>query len=249
VRRRLAGMPENVVNTPCLTEAVDVAYSVARNCTIGLFDGPVGTGKTTAARWAMDAMQTPFSYVIIPSRRRPLAGLKAICKSLTGEQQSGDTEALENIALEYLTGWGGLLVVDEAASLGTSGMAQFQYLHDASEESFGLLFVGHGTQQRIRPNATLDDRIVDRAMFYRLDGQELLAVLRDMDPRLANTPKAVLARLDNRLCDGVLRSWSKVLLHLDERHPAAEKITPEIAEDLLVRLTGSRRAAHDKAAS
>ncbi len=241
-KRRLAGMPDRVVTTPYLAEGVAVAYSAAQTDSIGLFDGPVGTGKTTALEWSLSNLDRPTAFVTMPPKVFPLTALQHITRALTGEKQDGGLRELQDLAIDLLTGWHGLLAVDEVQTIGTAGMAQLQYLHDMSGETFGLLLVGHGTEAAIAPNATLNSRTIERAVFRRLEGDDLLDVLADLDDRLARSSPGVLARVDHKHCAGRLRNWSAVLTMLDRYHPDADRLTGRTADDVLLRLRRPRLA-------
>ncbi|MCF6733633.1 ATP-binding protein [Blastococcus sp. KM273129] len=235
-RRRLSGMPETVVNTPSLLEGIDTAATVLDTQAIGLFDGPVGTGKTTTAEWVASQQQAPTINLVMPPRPAKLTALRKIVRALTGDVYDASGDALEDAAIDLLRDWNGLLIVDEVQTIGGQGISELRYIHDVTRESFGLLLVGNGVEAAIRTQPALDDRILVRAHFQRLTGEDLITVLHDLDPRLKRTAAGILARLDQRHCRGRLRDWSQILLLLDTDYPEATRISGALADELLLRV-------------
>lgn len=235
-RRRISGMPETVVTTPFLIEGVDTADTVLRNQAIGLFDGPVGTGKTTTAEWVASQQEVPTINLTMPPRPAKLTALRKIVRALSGDDFGASGDALEDAAIDLLRDWSGLLIVDEVQTIGGQGISELRYIHDVTRESFGLLLVGNGVETAIRTQPALDDRILVRARFQRLTGDDLTTVLHDLDPRLKRTAGGILARLDQRHCRGRLRDWSQILLLLDSDYPEATRIDGTLADELLLRV-------------
>jgi hypothetical protein len=235
-RRRLSGMPDTVVETPFLLEGIDTASTILETQAIGLFDGPVGTGKTTTAEWVASQQQAPTINLVMPPRPLKLTALRKIVRALSGDNYGSSGDALEDAAIELLKDWGGLLIVDEVQTIGGQGISELRYIHDVTRESFGLLLVGNGVEAAIRTQPALDDRVLVRARFQRLTGDDLLTVLHDLDPRLKRTATGILGRLDQRHCRGRLRDWSQILLLLDTDYPEAKRIDGALADELLLRV-------------
>ncbi|WP_236826143.1 MULTISPECIES: ATP-binding protein [unclassified Blastococcus] len=229
-------MPETVVTTPFLIEGVDTADTVLRNQAIGLFDGPVGTGKTTTAEWVASQQEVPTINLTMPPRPAKLTALRKIVRALSGDDFDASGDALEDAAIDLLRDWNGLLIVDEVQTIGGQGISELRYIHDVTRESFGLLLVGNGVETAIRTQPALDDRVLVRARFQRLTGDDLMTVLHDLDPRLKRTAAGILARLDQRHCRGRLRDWSQILLLLDSDYPEATRIDGALADELLLRV-------------
>lgn len=235
-RRRLSGMPEHVIDTPFLVEGVETAYTVLRTQAIGLFDGPLGTGKTTTAEWVASQLDAPTVNLTMPPRPLKLAALRKIVWALSGDEFGGSGDALENAAVKLLRDWNGLLIVDEVQTIGGQGISELRYIHDVTRESFGLLLVGNGVEAAIRTQPALDDRILVRARFQRLTGDDLTTVLHNLDPRLQRTPAGILTRIDQRHCRGKLRGWAQILLLLDTDYPDATRIDGALADEVLLRI-------------
>jgi hypothetical protein len=235
-RRRLSGMPEHVIDTPSLVEGVETAYTILRNQAIGLFDGPVGTGKTTTAEWVASQQEIPTVNLTMPPRPAKLTALRKIVRALSGDIYDGSGDALEDAATDLLRDWNGLLIVDEVQTIGGQGISELRYIHDVTRASFGLLLVGNGVETAIRTQPALDDRILVRARFQRLTGEDLMRVLHDLDPRLKRTAAGILARVDQRHCRGRLRGWSQILLLLDSDYPEVTRIDGALADELLLRV-------------
>ena len=235
-RRRLSGMPDTVVETPFLLEGIDTAHTVLINQAIGLFDGPVGTGKTTTAEWVASQQQAPTINLVMPPRPAKLTALRKIVRALSGDNYDASGDALEDAAIDLLTDWEGLLIVDEVQTIGGQGISELRYIHDVTRESFGLLLVGNGVEAAIRTQPALDDRVLVRARFQRLAGEDLITVLHDLDPRLKRTATGIIGRLDQRHCRGRLRDWSQILLLLDTDYPEAKRIDGGLADELLLRV-------------
>lgn len=235
-RRPISGMPITVVETPFLLEGIDVASTVLATQAIGLFDGPVGTGKTTTAEWVASQQQAPTINLTMPPRPAKLTALRKIVRALSGDDYGVSGDALEDAAIDLLKDWGGLLIVDEVQTIGGQGISELRYIHDLTRESFGLLLVGNGVENAIRSQPALDDRVLVRARFQRLTGDDLIEVLHELDPRLKRTATGILARIDQRHCRGRLRNWSQILVLLDVDYPDATRIDGALADELLIRV-------------
>lgn len=235
-RRRLSGMPEHVVSTPFMVEGIDTASTVLNTRAIGLFDGPVGTGKTTTAEWVASQLQVPTINLTMPPRPLKLTALRKIVRALSGDEYGASGDALEDAAVNLLRDWDGLLIVDEVQTIGGQGISELRYIHDVTRESFGLLLVGNGVEAAIRTQPALDDRVLVRARFQRLTGDDLTTVLHELDPRLKRTAAGILTRVDQRHCRGKLRGWSQILLLLDTDYPEATRIDGALADELLLRI-------------
>lgn len=182
---------------------------------IAFFDGPPGTGKTTAATVVANLTQRPVAKVTLPYRPAPLDVLRLVIQQLTGSKGSGTKSEMEEECAALLTGWGGLLIIDEVQNAGTAGIQTLRYLHDRSGCSFALLLVGWRALQTVQHHPDLESRIIAKVAFQPLTGDALINYLHQIDDRYAATPVSVLRRVNDKYASGNLRHWDFLARALD----------------------------------
>ena len=204
-----------LVQTRFFRDGLITAAAVTRGNNLAAFDGRVGTGKTTCARYVADHVDRPSCVVTMPHRPAPLDLLRRTHQALTGLRGNGTRVELQNAILDHLQQWRGVLIVDELQYSQPSAMQELVYLYEESAHAFALIVVGAGVLSAVAQHPQLLSRIMGQVVFEPLAGPELLTAIRELDPRYADTPPSVLSQHDQAACHGLLRRWTKTSDWLD----------------------------------
>jgi replication-associated recombination protein RarA len=204
--------------TSHLRDGCLIGEVVLEKNSIGLFDGPPGTGKTTTAEWIAGEADRPVAFVTMPARPSPLDILRLIILEVSGVAPSArDTkfDMEQTLLNDLLPGWNGLLIVDEVQNLATEAIEELRFLHDRMRRSFAVILVGYRAEEKITSQPALSSRVSNRVHFRALVGDELMECVRHLDPRFAASPVAILRHIDDRCARGNLRIWTHLAEDLD----------------------------------
>jgi DNA transposition AAA+ family ATPase len=203
----LATREEKFVRTDISNRAVVAAMLTIQTNSIGFFEGPPGTGKTTTAKEVARLVERPVKMVTLRFRPAHLDILRLIHNSFTGSTGNLSKFQMEDEISQLLQGWGGLLIVDEVQNCGTAGIQSLRYLHDASDCSFAMLLVGWQALATIEAHPDLRSRVSAQAEFNPLTGKALIAYVRERHVQFADTPEDLLVYANSRYAAGNLRNW------------------------------------------
>jgi DNA transposition AAA+ family ATPase len=203
---------------------------------IMLLDGPPGTGKTTTAAYLIGravADGTPTVYVAIPERPSPTELLRVLIEAISGTPGMGSKHDMENEARALLQDHGGLIVVDEVQNLRRSGLQELRYLHDDSQTNVAMLICGWQADQVIREQPDLNSRVRFRTGFQPLGRNEVVDVVRQIEPRLAAAEEDVLLWIDDVYAHGIFRNWNSLATTARDLLPDADGLTEQTAQGLI----------------
>jgi DNA transposition AAA+ family ATPase len=158
----------NVVATERLLDVRDLVTDLVEVQAMGAVYGPAGTGKTFAVEQALST-QAANSAIRTTFRSRPTTRfVRHELYTLLGlgvEPPRSPVET-DRILKEALSERLRLVVVDEAQWLNREALEYFRHLHDDSNTTFALLFVGGaGCYEVIRREPMLNSRMYAHVRF------------------------------------------------------------------------------------
>lgn len=226
------GVSTNLISTPFFTNGYTLAMATMPTNEIAVFGGPAGTGKTTCARYVAHNASRACALVTIPERPAALDLLRYICLHVTGQAPSPRARRfdLQNMLLEVLPEWGGVLVIDEMQNSRKDSMAELVYLYEQSNHAFALIMVGTHVIEAIKAHPQLDTRVMGRVRFQPLSGAALVDAVQQLDPRLAKTKRTDIAAHDSAACIGLLRSWVMTIKWMDRLQVTGAVSAEEFAQ-------------------
>ena len=242
----LAGveLPEGVYPTGLLQAGFVNVRMLLNTNRMGVFDGPPGTGKTTAARICAEYAGRPVINIQMSHRPSPLEILRLLLRDLTGVMGNGTKSEMEEELRYLLSDWHGLLIIDEVQNLGAAGIQEVRYLHEVSGMGFALLFVGWDAVNTMKKYPDMESRLFVRVDFAPLTGEELLQTVRGLHPTLADTAVEVIRHINDIACKGNLRLWDQFRAALDAlRVPGPLTVAAADMVVELIRLGGPEAAS------
>jgi len=211
------GVSTPLISTPFFSSGYTLAAATMPNNEIAVFGGPAGTGKTTCARYVAQNASRACALVTVPERPAPLDLLRYIYLHVTGHAPSTKSRRfdLQNLLLEELSAWGGVLVIDEMQNSRADSMAELVYLYEQSDHAFALIMVGTHVIDAIKAHPQLNTRVMGKVLFQPLSGPTLIDAVQQLDPRLDKTSRAAIAAHDSAACNGLLRTWVMTIKWMD----------------------------------
>lgn len=141
----LPPLPGNVGQTFALQKAVAAFRIMDAELDITCFDGPAGTGKTTACSYAAAESRRTWRYCILPLRTNPKNLTAKVYEAVFQRSARGTERQMTNMLVDRLCEGGIGLIADEIHHVGLAGAQQLRYLWDqAARQSapFPMLLVG-----------------------------------------------------------------------------------------------------------
>lgn len=224
------GVETQFVVTPYLLEGLDTIRNVVDQNRIAAVEGPAGSGKTTTVRYFTKTSARPCVMATMPGKPNPLDLLRFVYYALHGTMPPKmDRFRLQNSLLQDLKSWRGVLIVDELQNSAVASLQDLVWLYEESQHAFAVVVVGTNVIEAIGAYPQLLTRVMGRVSFQTLQGESLMAALRELDPRLRLTSTGDLLRHDRLVCHGVLRTWVMTVLWLNSfDHPMDEPVSAEV---------------------
>lgn len=223
------GVETQFVTTPFLVEGLRTIQAVVDSNRIAAIDGPAGSGKTTTVRLFREQSTRPCALATMPGRPAPLDLLRLVHQALHGvaPPRRLNRFELQNGLLAHLTDWRGVLIVDELQNSAIASMQDLVWLYEESDHAFAVVVVGTNVIDAVRTYPQLLTRMMGSVTFAPLYGEQLIAAVRGLDPRLDATPTGVLLTHNANACGGILRRWVMTILWLNQLgHPDGAPVTP-----------------------
>jgi len=234
-----------VIETRELQLAEQAVADLVELHAMGVLYGPAGSGKTFAAALAGRDLEIARVNVQFPSRPTMLHVAQHLTRAVTGTlpPRRRNRFELSDELIDALADERRLIVVDEAQWLNRECIEYLRHLHDHPDTRFALLLVGgDGCWEVLSREPMLRSRIHRQVRFSAMDLATVLEVIPRYHPVYADTPREVIADIDDRYAHGVFRHWAgfthSVLAH------ATGPLNARVAGDLLeLHATGQRAAA------
>lgn len=229
------GLETDLADTPFFHDGVLKARAVMNTNGILAIDGVPGTGKTTCARYVAQTCQRPAALIRMSHRPAPLEVLRRSYQSITGlPPGKRDTRFhMQNDLRDLLLDWGGVLIVDELQHSEANAMQELTWLYEETNHAFGLVVVGTDVTTAVKKYPQLATRIMGEHTFYPLRGRDLIAAVRELDPRFAEASTSILADHDQASCAGLLRRWVQTVRWLN-----GFDVTDTVTADVLAEVRG-----------
>lgn len=201
------GLEANLAQTIFFETGLLAASGVMEVNGIAAFDGVPGTGKTTCARYVARTAERPCAIATMPHKPAPLDLLRHTFRAITQMDHNGTRFQMQNDLCTILASWNGVLIIDELQNTQADAMQELVWLYEEVQHAFALVVVGTGVISAVDRYPQLKSRIMGQVIFETLRGEDLIAAVKSLDPRLAATQTSVLAQHDQACCAGLLRRW------------------------------------------
>jgi hypothetical protein len=234
---------------PPLPETVAETYTVQRSTTafrimddladITCFDGPAGTGKTTACAYAAAQSTRLWRYSVLPLRAHPKDLIARIYQSVFQRPAHGTERQMATALVERFCEGNIGLIADEVHHVGLPGAQQLRYLWDEAARlgsPFPLLLVGCDVRRELAKAEEVRSRVA-RWVFFDLVTEEddVLAIAGALHPRLAATKPDMILKMNDRIARRRIRDWQRISKHikyLPSTDATGKKVTGLTANDV-----------------
>ena len=239
LRGALPPRPAMFARTPVvnrITGAVDLAM---RSRAISLISGPVGVGKSTAVAEAGRDLNETVVYVLMQDAPSVKASLEVIWESMTQTPALGVEKQIKDDIQAYLLRHDLTLLIDDAHYVSTRGLRVLTNLWNAVHATRGkgisMVLVGNDLSTALKAVPEIQSRVVARYEVPPLAGDSLYAALAVIEPRTADTDRALLTQIDRQYFHGEMRQWVNFLEVIRMQH-ATPPATPIDAREIRIAL-------------
>lgn len=202
------------------------------------FDGPSGTGKTTASAYSAAQSTRLWRYCVLPLGARPRDLIATVYEAVFQRPARGTERQMTNTLIERMVEGNIGLIADEIHHVGLPGAQQLRYLWDSAARQgspFPLLLVGCDVRHELAKAEEVRGRIARWAFFDLItDPEDVQAIAGAQHPRLAATKPAVIDKMNDRMARRSIRAWEQIGKHipyLPSTDPSAKKATGLSVED------------------
>lgn len=234
----LPPLPSNVGETFALRQAATAFRIMDDLHDITCFDGPAGTGKTTACAHAAAQSKRTWRYCVLPLRAHPKDLIAKVYEAVFQRPAAGTERAMSNDLTDRLSDGDVGLIADEVHHVGLPGAQQLRYLWDATAclgSPFPLLLVGCNVRQELDKAEEVRGRIARWVSFDVItDEADVQAIAAAQHPRLAATSTALIGKMNERVARQSIRRWHQIGKHipyLPSSH-GSKKVTGLTSDDV-----------------
>lgn len=214
-------VPEQMIKTRTVEEALAKGQMCVASGTITAFDGQPGLGKTTTAAYV--ARQTTgditWHYLSLPQKGSAKEVIDKVHGAVLGPAGDLTRRTMEQLLTERLADLECGLVVDEVHGCAFRGLQQVRFLHDEvytlTGRGFPLILSGVGIDGYMRGVPELWGRVDSWVYFNPLDGEDKTSYARKVHPRLAKTGEKRIDRLSLFVDGETLRGWARIARMID----------------------------------
>jgi len=199
-----------------MTETLDAMLVLApfmlEDRFIVALDGPPGCGKTTALTTFLQRRSVERFPITLNPGSSDKDVVRQLYDAVVRRTVASNVRRVDLLA-ELRTSLASrecLVVIDEAQNASNSALEMIRHLHMDPLAKWHLVIAGVGLQERLAREEKLASRVGHWALFRPLAGDELLSVLKQLHPVLADADDDTLLAVDQVACRGILRQWVKL---------------------------------------
>ncbi|MGY1615910.1 AAA family ATPase [Geodermatophilus sp. SYSU D00691] len=163
----LPPLPDIVGQTLTLQQAVTAFRIMDDLGDISCFDGPAGTGKTTACSYAAAQSSRSWRYCVLPLSARPKELIATVYEAVLQRPARGTERVMSSELTDRLSEQDIGLIADEVHHVGLPGAQQLRYLWDAAARHgtpFPLLLIGCNVRQELNKAEEVRGRVARQSI-------------------------------------------------------------------------------------
>jgi hypothetical protein len=195
---------------------------------ISCFDGPPGSGKTTAAAVAANESALSWRYCVLPLRANPREITAAVYTAVFNRDADGTERQMSTVLRKRLMDGDIGIIADEIHHCGVTGAQQLRYLWDGASISgspFPLLLIGANVREQLSKAEEVRSRVARWVRFDQItDPDDIRAIATALHPRLGACSDEVLARINDVITRRSIRNWHQIGKHV-KHLPDSQKDT------------------------
>lgn len=211
--------PETIGETSTLRRAMLAFRIMDGENDISCFDGPAGTGKTTAASVAAAQSSRTWRYCTLPLRGIPREITATIYEAVTSRAARGTEREMRAALIDRLSDGTIGIIADEVHHVGLPGAQQLRHLWDGCNvlgRPFPLLLVGCGVREELAKAEEVRTRIARWVDFDLItDPDDVTTLASALHPRFAATDPKILIGINERVARRSIRTWSQIAKHIN----------------------------------
>ena len=227
--------------TPGLREITLNLRSLVKSTGVYLIDGQPGVGKTFGTQTVLTALEARTVWVDMSDTPRGKEATARVFTAVTGRRPPRNLTdyALQEETVDALAGLRAVLAIDEAQNMTCSALRALRYLSDRRTTQSTLVLIGPGVMNTVRQVPEFDSRVSRRTIVRPLRGDQTLAMIQELHPVFAATPKDILVKLGDH-AKGNLRNWARVL-EVAQSFGVTTAIDSQSAQHIVRAITGGSR--------
>lgn len=199
-----------MLNTRYFAQAQDNVDAIVHHRRLSLFYGIPGAGKSVAAQAACDRYEGYGCYLEIDASPNPKSIANDMLQAITGVPHQETRFKARQQLVEHLADEPRFLILDEIhLSRSVENIDFVRVLH--MRVGVPILLVGdHRVRERLGRSPQIVRRIRRPTFFQALSSDDVLTTIPHFHPIYAEADPDLIARLDQRFCEGNLGNWSKL---------------------------------------